>query len=195
MKRNLFDYYEFFEEMKKHPTKPSDKETVLKYEELFGSQKGLTLYDQPFYKEYLSLFKIPYKILVPEDISDDYDWDFLFRLVFGSLSSKYSLKILDEWKENPEVVPTLRLSITVSSGEREITKQLDDLWGFQILRLFEIYVLEQLDLAILKKEDEDNVEGIEYERLEKLKLYSKKKLMIFKEVKTYLTLMQLVPTL
>lgn len=195
MKRNLFDYYGFFEEMKKHPTKPSDKETVLKYEELFGSQKGLTLYDQPFYREYLSLFKIPYKILVPEDISDDYDWDLLFRLVFGSLSSKYSLDITDEWKVNPEVVPTLRLSITVSSAEREITKQLDELWGFQILRLFEIYVLEQLDLAILKKEDEDNEEGIEDERVEKLKLYSKKKLMIFKEVKTYLTLMQLVPTL
>ena len=61
MKRLFFDYYEFFEEMKKHPTKPSDKETVLKYEELFGSQEGLTLYDQPFYKEYLSLFNIPYK--------------------------------------------------------------------------------------------------------------------------------------
>lgn len=195
MKRNLFDYYEFFEEMKKHPTKPSDKETVLKYEELFGSQKGLTLYDQPFYKEYLSLFKIPYKISIPEDISEDYDWDLLFRLVFGSLSSRYSLDITDEWKENPEVVPTVQLSITVSSRDQEITKQLDELWGFQILRLFEIYVLEQLDLAILKKEDEDNEEGIEDERAEKLKLYSQKKLMIFKEVKTYLTLLQLVPTL
>ena len=119
----------------------------------------------------------------------------MFRLVFGSLSSEYSLDIIDDWKENPEVVPTLRLSIIVSSGQQEITKQLDELWSFQILRLFEIYVLEQLDLAILKKEDEDNEEGIEDERVEKLKLYSKKKLMIFKEVKTYLTLMQLVPTL
>lgn len=195
MKRNLFDYYGFFEEMKIHPTKSSDKDTVLKYEELFGSQKGLTLYDQPFYKEYLSLFKIPYKIPIPEDISDDYDWDLLFRLVFGSLSSKYSLDITDEWKENPEVVPTVQLSITVSSGDQEITKKLDELWGFQILRLFEIYVLEQLDLAILKKEDEDNEEGIEDERVEKLKLYRKKKLMIFKEVKIYLRLLQLVPTL
>ena len=67
MKRNLFDYSYFIEEMKIHPNKPRDKETVLKYEELFGSQKGLTLQDQPFYKEYLSLFRIPFKVSVPEN--------------------------------------------------------------------------------------------------------------------------------
>ena len=194
MKRNLFNYSDFIEEIKKHPNKPKNKITVLKYEKLFGSQKGLTLQDQPFYKEYLSLFKIPFEVSVPENIEDEFDWDLLCRLIFGSLSSNYSFNLKKEWKDNPELDPKVQLSITVRSDDQEITKQLDELWTFQIFRLFEIYVLEQLDLAILKEEDEDGDDGIEYERVEKLKLYSKKKLMVYKEVKSYQTLMQLIPT-
>lgn len=194
MKRNLFDYSDFIEEMKRHPNKPKDKQTVLKYEELFGSQKGLTLQDQPFYKEYLSLFKIPFKVSVPEDILDDYDWNLLFRLIFGSLSSKYFLDLKKEWKKDPEVEPMVKLSIIAKSKDKEITQVFDKLWSFQILRLFEIYVLEQLDLAILEKENEDKKEGVEYEKVEKLKIYSKKKLQVYREVKSYQTLMLLITT-
>lgn len=119
MKRNLFDYSYFLEEMKIHPNKPRDKETVMKYEKLFGSQKGLTLQDQPFYKEYLSLFKIPFKVSIPENSLEDYDWDLLFRLIFGSLSSKYALDLKEEWKKNPKPDPMVQLSIIAKSGDRE----------------------------------------------------------------------------
>ena len=191
MKRNLFDYSYFIEEMKIHPNKPRDKETVLKYEELFGSQKGLTLQDQPFYKEYLSLFRIPFKVSVPENISDDFDWDLLFRLIFGSISSSYSLDL-----KNPQLDPLVQLSITVKSEDKDITRVFDKLWSFQILRLFEIYVLEQLDLAILEKEEEekDKIEAVEREKVEKLRIYRKKKLLVHREVRAYQALMQLIPT-
>ena len=194
MKRNLFDYSYFIEEMKIHPNKPSDKETVLKYEELFGSQKDLMLQDQPFYREYLSLFKIPFKVSVPENIIDDYDWDLLFRLIFGSLSSKYFFDIKKEWKENPEITPMVQLSIIAKSKDEEITQVFDELWSVQIFRLFEIYALEQLDLAILEKEDKDKAEKIESQKVETLEIYSKKKFLVNKEVKIYQTLMQFIPT-
>ena len=194
MKRNLFDYSYFLEEMKIHPNKPRDKETVMKYEKLFGSQKGLTLQDQPFYKEYLSLFKIPFKVSIPENSLEDYDWDLLFRLIFGSLSSKYALDLKEEWKKNPKPDPMVQLSIIAKSGDREITQIFDKLWDFQILRLFEIYVLEQLDLAILEKEDEKKRKGVEYAKVEKLKIYSRKKLLVYKEAKNHQTLTQLIPT-
>lgn len=196
MKRNLFDYSYFIEEMKIHPNKPRDKETVLKYEELFGSQKGLTLQDQPFYKKYLSLFRIPFKVSVPENISDDFDWDLLFRLIFGSISSSYSLDLKREWKKNPQLDPLVQLSITVKSEDKDITRVFDKLWSFQILRLFEIYVLEQLDLAILEKEEEekDKIEAVEREKVEKLRIYRKKKLLVHREVRAYQALMQLIPT-
>ena len=196
MKRNLFDYSYFIEEMKIHPNKPRDKETVMKYEKLFGSQKGLTLQDQPFYKEYLSLFRIPFKVSVPENISDDFDWDLLFRLIFGSISSSYSLDLKREWKKNPQLDPLVQLSITVKSEDKDITRVFDKLWSFQILRLFEIYVLEQLDLAILEKEEEekDKIEAVEREKVEKLRIYRKKKLLVHREVRAYQALMQLIPT-
>lgn len=196
MKRNLFDYSYFLEEMKIHPNKPRDKETVMKYEKLFGSQKGLTLQDQPFYKEYLSLFRIPFKVSVPENISDDFDWDLLFRLIFGSISSSYSLDLKREWKKNPQLDPLVQLSITVKSEDKDITRVFDKLWSFQILRLFEIYVLEQLDLAILEKEEEekDKIEAVEREKVEKLRIYRKKKLLVHREVRAYQALMQLIPT-
>lgn len=194
MKRNLFDYSYFLEEMKIHPNKPRDKETVMKYEKLFGSQKGLTLQDQPFYKEYLSLFKIPFKVSIPKNSLEDYDWDLICRLIFGSFSSRYSLDLKEEWKESPKVDPMVQLSIIAKSGDREITQIFDKLWDFQILRLFEIYVLEQLDLAILEKEDEKKKKGVEYAKVEKLKIYSRKKLLVYKEAKNHQTLTQLIPT-
>ena len=194
MKRDFFDYNEFLEEMKKHPNKPNDKKTVLKYEELFGSQEGLSVRDQPFYKDYLSQFKIPFKVSIPVDGPEDCDWDLLLRFIFGSLSSRYALQLEKEWKENPQIVPKVQLSITVTSGDQQIRKYLDDLWDFQIRRLFEIYLLEQMDLAILLKDEEDAEEGIEFEREEKIRTYRKKSLMVFKEVKAYLTLTHLIST-
>lgn len=192
MDNYLFDYSAYFKRLKEHPIKPEERETALKYEKLYGSQEGLTLRDQPFYKDYLSLFKIPFQVSIPVDVQEDFDWDMLIRLILGSFSSRYSLELEDEWRQNPGVIPMIQLLITANSGEKDICKSLDELYSFQVIRLFEIYVNEQLDLAILKEEEE---EGLIFHREEKLKLYKKKSFMIFREVKTYLTLIEMIPSL
>ncbi len=88
------------------------------------------------------------------------------------------------------------LALPVKSEDKDITRVFDKLWSFQILRLFEIYVLEQLDLAILEKEEEekDKIEAVEREKVEKLRIYRKKKLLVHREVRAYQALMQLIPT-
>ena len=64
--------------------------------------------------------------------------------------------------------------ITVVSGEQSVTKNLNDLWSFQIIRLFEIYVEEQLNLEGLHGGSEDERSAIEEERKVKLMVYRKK---------------------
>jgi hypothetical protein len=48
-------------------------------------------------------------------------------------------------------------------------KKVSELRSFQIQRLYEIYVEEQLNLQILKHEDENEKNAIEQERIMRLK--------------------------
>ena len=76
----------------------------------------------------------------------------------------------------------VNLIITVVYGEQRITKELQELWTFQILRLFEIYIQEQLNLEGVRLESEDNKEGVEMEREMKLLEYRKKMRQIKKKL-------------
>ena len=54
-----------------------------------------------------------------------------------------------------------------------MTKRVSELWSFQIIRLYEIYVEEQMNLQILLKEEENEAEAItgqRHIRLERWKL-------------------------
>jgi hypothetical protein len=72
----------------------------------------------------------------------------LQKLVIGSFSSDYELKQEDKdgWWE---------LYIAVKSGDQSIVKTVSELWSFQILRLYEIYIEEQMNLQILMNEEEE----------------------------------------
>ena len=89
--------------------------------------------------------------LTPEDLDYDFDWDVLQKLVIGSFSSDYELKQQDkdEWFE---------LYIAVKSWDQSIVKTVSELWSFQILRLYEIYIEEQMNLQILMNEEEEDWE-------------------------------------
>lgn len=141
----LFDFPAFIEELRE---KEDKKEIVEKYEKYFWEIKW-DIKDQIWYKDYLSLFPTqPY--LTPEDLDDDFDWDILEKLVIGSFSSDYELKQDDKdgWWE---------LYIAVKSWDQSIVKTVSELWSFQILRLYEIYIEEQMNLQILmSEEDEEN---------------------------------------
>lgn len=140
----LFDFPAFIEELRE---KEDKKEIIEKYEKYFWKIQW-DLKDQVRYTDYLS--KFPYEpYLTPEDLDDDFDWDILQKLVIGSFSSDYELKQQnkDEWFE---------LYIAVKSWDQSIVKTVSELWSFQILRLYEIYIEEQMNLQILMNDkDED----------------------------------------
>ena len=139
--------------------------------------------DLSLYKEYVSKFDIEgdFKnmgiagLMVPDDLEEDIDFTLLFQLVASSFSSEYELGIDTETK-------LVNLIITAVSGEQRITKELQELWTFQILRLFEIYIQEQLNLEGVRLESEDYKEGVEMEREMKLLEYRKKMRQIKKKL-------------
>lgn len=127
----------------------------------------------PLYKEYLSLFDVEHdlgdlELAFPSALDDcKADAPSLLRLVAASFSSSYDLEYDDETN-------SVILSISVESHGESRTEKLPDLWSFQIIRLFEIYVEEQFNLEALRLNSEDGKRAIEEERKVKLMVYQKK---------------------
>lgn len=138
----LFDFPAFIEELRE---KEDKKDIVEKYEKYFWKIQW-DIKDQIRYKDYLAQFPTQ-SYLTPEDLEDDFDRDILEKLVIGSFSSDYELKQEDKdgWRE---------LYIAVKSWDQSIVKTVSELWSFQILRLYEIYIEEQMNLQILMNEEE-----------------------------------------
>ena len=143
----LFDFPAFIEELRE---KEDKKEIVEKYEKYFGKIQW-DIKDQIWYKDYLSQFPSQ-SYLTPEDLDDDFDWDILEKLVIGSFSSDYELK-----QDNKD--GDWELYIAVKSWDQSIVKTVSELWSFQILRLYEIYIEEQMNLQILMSEEDDEWES------------------------------------
>lgn len=142
----LFNFQAFIEELRE---KEETKEVVEKYEKFFGEITG-DIKDQIWYKEYLEKFDyIPYE--VPEELQPEFDWDILLKLIAGSFSNRCKMKYENE-------IPTF--NIEVLSSNQVVDKNVGELWSFQILRLFEIYVEEAMNLQILISEDENEKEAI-----------------------------------
>ena len=156
----LFDFPAFIEELKE---KDDKKEIVEKYEKYFGKIQW-DIKDQIWYTDYLSKFSFQ-NYLTPEDLEDDFDWDMLQKLVVGSFSSDYELKEQekDEWWE---------LYIAVKSWDQSIVKTVSELWSFQIIRLYEIYIEEQMNLQILMNEEAEEKEALISERDVRLKKWN-----------------------
>ena len=143
----LFDFPAFIEELRE---KEDKKEIIEKYERFFWKIQW-DIKDQIWYTDYLSKFWSQ-DYLTPEDLEDDFDWDILQKLVIGSFSSDYELK-QDEKDGNWE------LYIAVKSWDQSIVKTVSELWSFQILRLYEIYIEEQMNLQILMNEENEEWES------------------------------------
>ncbi len=152
----FFDFEEFISELREHPEK---KEIIEKYEKLvepiWNDPK-----DMRWYKEYVSKFET-IQYLVPDELKDDFDWDFLMQLVAASFSSEWYLDF-EEWKDKPEFL------ISVTAGDTSIVKKVSELFIFQIKRLYEIYIEEQMQFEILRAEDEQEKEIIDSKRDSKL---------------------------
>lgn len=149
----LFDFNAFIGELRENPEK---KDIIEKYEAALWPISWW-LKEQIRYTQYLLNFK-PQSYLVPDELQNDFDRDILQQLVIWSFSSDYELK-KENWNNKPE------LYIAVKSGDQSIVKKVSELWSFQIQRLYEIYVEEQLNLEILRHDSEDEKTAIESERL------------------------------
>jgi len=139
----LFDFQAYIAELRE---KAEKKQVVEKYEKAFGPVTG-GIKDQVRYKEYLINFK-PEKMMVPEELKEDFDWDMLVQLVSASFSSECVVE-KDKEKDNQ-----LDLVISVKSGDQTVVKRLGELRSFQVMRLYEIYIEEQMNLQVLINEDE-----------------------------------------
>ena len=159
-----FDFRSYIEELRHDEEK---KESIEKYESFYGSiDPDIT--HQVWYSEYIQYF-FPYYNAPkhPEDLEeDDFDWKLLYALVMGSFSSEYELARPNTVSENKELV---RLIISVSHEDESVSKNLEELWSFQIHRLFEIYIDEQINLQNLMAESAENYEAITRERLERIR--------------------------
>lgn len=144
----LFNFQTFIAELRENAEK---KEVIEKYEKFFWPIEG-NITDQIWFKEYVSLAPtITYA--VPEELQQDFDWQLLMQLVASSFSSDGLIDTQTD-QEQPDFV------ISVQSGDQVVVKKISELWWFQILRLYEIYAEEQMNLQILIAEDEKEKEAI-----------------------------------
>lgn len=144
----LFNFQMFVQDLRDNPEK---KEVVEKYEKFFGEIKG-EVRDQIWFKEYSALFH-PLEYIVPDELAKDFDRELLIQLVASSFSSDGLVEVVDG-KDKPEFV------ISVQSGDQVVVKKVSELRGFQVLRLYEIYCEEQMNLQILIAEDENEKNAI-----------------------------------
>jgi hypothetical protein len=145
----LFNFSTFIHELSENPEK---KTIIEKMERYYPGILAKPLKAQNWFLDYIALFTDGPDYLVPEELAADFDWELLLMLVAGSFSSDVML--------GDRVDGTLEVEIAVNSGDQTIIKRVSELWGFQILRLYEIYVEEQLNLQILIAEDPKEKEAI-----------------------------------
>ncbi len=153
----LFNFQTFVAELRENAEK---KEVIEKYEKFFGAIEG-ELVDQSWYKEYVALCPAT-TYATPEEVKEDFDRHLLMQLVAASFSSDWLIESV-EWQELPEFV------ISVQSGDQVVVKKISDLRWFQILRLYEIYAEEQMNLQILIAEDEKEKDAILAQRESRMK--------------------------
>ena len=143
----LFNFEEFISEMRE---KEDKKEIIESYEAIYWPIQW-DIYQQEWYKNYLANFEyIPYH--TPEEMAEDFDRNLLQKLILGSMSTNYELA------NNPETnIPDLL--ITISDENQSITKNLADLWSFQILRLYEIYVEDHMSTQTMFAEEQQAIKN------------------------------------
>ncbi|MFZ4520230.1 MAG: hypothetical protein ACOYNC_00915 [Bacteroidales bacterium] len=164
MKNYLFDLPGYLKELKLSPEK---EELVKNYESLVQPFKKIRKFrDFPFYDPYLAKFLVvPY--LVPEDCSDMFDWELLFRLMGCSLANEIDF----EWIHS-KGLPEMLIHVASSDKEGkavEITNKVSELMSFQVLRLFEIYTEEMMVYEMLLREAESEEMLLTIEKIAQLK--------------------------
>ncbi len=130
------------------------------------------LEELPFYKEYLRYYDMTgIDIRLPKFGRHSFDFDLLIKLIVASHSNTYDFV----WSKNHEI----RLAIKVSTGMKSTSKCLDELTTRQIAKMYNIYLVELIELELLLYEDLERsiiLQG----RKRSLQLFYEKKAKAFK---------------
>ncbi len=171
----LFHFQAILEALReKHQTdEENDKEINDKVLNRIGPKAEIE--DMPFYRDYLAGFDVErafygYKLAAENGNSAATRDDLLmlFRFVVASFSSSYEI-LFDEETQSVD------LSITVKSGGASLTKSIKELYTIQIIRLFEIYMNEQVELFALEYGDpEEYSEDAEEQQQMQQKIFERK---------------------
>lgn len=163
-------YFDFQDILAQQKEKHAGKE---QFDKLMESvDENTIIEDMPFYKNYLSRFEVEKAFdgmsLAAEEKNQlsQKELYLLFRMVFASFSSTY--EILYDKPTN-----SVDISISVKSGDQKITKSVAELWSFQIIRLFEIYMNELFEFSICDF-DAEEIESFEAEQKVRLMIFEKK---------------------
>ncbi len=157
-----------------YPSTQEQKDDIKEYIAQYGLEWDTPIKEHPFYKDYLSKFRIDWKVATPPEVfMSAREKDLLVRLVLGSFSSSYSLSLTERWKADPTEKAEVDLRISVESKGQYISKTISELFGLQIRRLFSIYIDEQIHL-LMDAEDEDEIEEYREEQQKRLQGYADK---------------------
>ena len=133
----LFDYQKFIEKLSKHEDH-SKRLIFEKYRNFYPNSLMNDITDQIWFKEYVVKFDNLGTYKVPPLWKEDFNWELLNQLFAASFSSEVSIFV------NEGSLVTVKIS--VENDGKIITKSIEELYPFQIDRLFEIYIEEQMNL-------------------------------------------------
>lgn len=167
---SLFNFQDIIADLKNKHDGDKEYEDYNKFIE--GVNEDATLEELPFFQDYLSRFDIEkafegFSLAAEEDsLATKDDLFLLFRLIIASFSSTY--EILYDKPSN-----SIDLSITVTLGERTLTRSIAELFSFQVEKLYENYIDEQTNLHTCFI-DPDYTQEIDVERKKRLMIFEKK---------------------
>lgn len=140
-----FDFKKFIDEMRNDASKCN---VIRNYEKNYGVFPE-DFNETAIYKKYLRKFKVKrLPLAVPEEDDLNFDWTLLIQLVAASFSSDYHFELNKKGD--------YELNIAVCVDDKSIERTISELSYFQIQRLFEIYIEEQINLFNLIKESNED---------------------------------------
>lgn len=169
----LFNFQETISNLREKVANTEPENEEIRFQHLLDTITEKTeLEDLAFYKDYLSKFDVEHGFegfeLNYDPTMEEFKADFplLIRFIAASFSSTYDLKY-------DALTDKVILIIHVEMPNKSISKQLDELWMYQIYKMFQNYFEEQLNLATIYEEDEDERKEIDAGRSERLELFQK----------------------
>lgn len=165
---------------------PDKGEKIQRYKDMYNLTSESPYEEHPFFKEYLSQFQADWQLVIPDMATfHPLDLKLLECLIYGSLSSNYTIELDEEWKKNPVGKPCVRINIMAESNDETGEWELDRLPSYKLYEIMEIYLHEQLDLW-LETAFEDDEDELAEERVQKIKNFNNTKARILNEAQHYL---------